>query len=134
MKKILKLSLLLTVLLTTISTYAIDGDFLLYVKKENGKVISFSLNKIKKINVAIYDQDNKLIFSETATGTNGILRTYSLQEFPSGIYFLEVENNMKKVRHEIVIDNKSSIVSKKAISEVYKSDLKMKNQNVATAN
>jgi hypothetical protein len=134
MKKILKLSLLLTVLFTTMSTYAIDGDFLLFVKKENGKVINFSINGIKKVNLSIYDKDNILIFTETSTGKNGISKAYNLDEFPAGTYYLEVENNFKKVRHEIVIKDQISTLSKRPITEVYKSSLNIKNQNVANFN
>ncbi|PZX91818.1 secretion protein, partial [Flavobacterium aquariorum] len=55
MKTILKLSLVVLVAMTTMSTYAIGGDFLLNVKKGTGKEISFSVNEIQKANVTIYD-------------------------------------------------------------------------------
>ena len=134
MKTILKLSLVVLVAITTMSTYAIGGDFLLNVKKGTGKEISFSVNEIQKANVTIYDTSHNVIYSETATGKEGILRTYSLEEFPDGVYFLEVETNLKKVTHEIVIANEVSTLSRKSIAEVYKGELKMKNQNVAAAN
>jgi hypothetical protein len=134
MKTILKFSLVVLVAMSTMSTYAIDGDFLLNVKKGTGAAISFSVNEIQKANVTIYDKDHTVIFSEVATGKAGISKTYSLEEFPDGIYYLEVETNSKKVTHEIVISNEVSTLSRKSIAEVYKSDLKMKNQNVATTN
>jgi hypothetical protein len=120
MKKILKLSLLLAFVLTTMQTYAGEGDFLLYVKKGDGKAIRFALNGIKNINLSIYDKDGNLIFSEKATDEVGILRTYSLEEFPEGTYFLEAENNLKKVRYEIVIANENASLSKSAVAQVYK--------------
>jgi len=134
MKTILKLSLVVLVAMTTMSSYAIDGDFLLNVKKGTGKEISFSVNEIPKANVTIYDKDHVVIYSEVATGKGGILRTYSLEEFPDGVYFLEVETNLKKVTHEIVISKEVSTLSRKSIAEVYKGELKMKNQNVASTN
>ncbi|TRX00995.1 FimB/Mfa2 family fimbrial subunit [Flavobacterium gawalongense] len=127
MKKISKLSLLLVVAMTSMSSYAIDSDFLLNVKKGKGNEISFSLNQIKKVNVSIYDDKDNLIYTENATGETGILRTYNLDEFPVGIYYLVVENNLKKVRHEIIISEEKSILTTKAISEVYKPALKNKN-------
>ncbi|MFV5691199.1 FimB/Mfa2 family fimbrial subunit [Flavobacterium sp. LT1R49] len=127
MKKILKLSLLLVVAMTSMSSYAIDGDFLLNVKKGKGNEISFSLNQIKKVNVSIYDNENNLIYAENAKGEKGIVRTYNLDEFPVGTYYLVVENNLKKVRHEIIISEEKSILTTKAISEVYKPALKNKN-------
>jgi hypothetical protein len=134
MKTILRLSLAVLVAMTTMSSYAIDGDFLLNVKKGTGKEISFSVNEIPKANVTIYDKDRTIIYSEVVTGKGGILRTYNLDEFPDGVYFLEVETNLKKVTHEILIDDKASTLSKRSVAEVYKGELKMKNQNVASAN
>lgn len=134
MKTILKLSLVVLVAMTTMSTYAINGDFLLNVKKVTGKEISFSVNEIQKANVTIYDNFHNAIYSEVVTGKGGIARTYSLEDFPNGIYFLEVETNSKKVTHEIVVSNEASTLSRKSVAEVYNTDLKVKNQNVATAN
>ena len=127
MKKILKLSVLLVVAMTSMSSYAIDGDFLLNVKKGKGNEISFSLNQIKKVDVSIYDDENNLIYTEKAKGEKGIVRTYNLDEFPVGTYYLVVENNLKKVRHEIIISEEKSILTTKSISEVYKPALKNKN-------
>ncbi|MEZ0130889.1 T9SS type A sorting domain-containing protein [Flavobacterium sp. LBUM151] len=128
--KNLKLSLVCAVLLSGISTYAIDGnaDFNLHVLK-NGKLITFGLNQVQKANLAIYDQDGNMFYSETASGKDGILRTFNLQDFPDGTYFLEVEDNAKKVRYEIVVNNSIASLSSKAVSTVYKSS--DKNTSVA---
>ena len=128
--KNLKLSLVCAVLLSGMSTYAIDGnaDFNLHVLK-NGKLITFGLNQVQKANLAIYDQDGNQFYSETASGKEGILRTFSLQDFPDGTYFLEVEDNAKKVRYEIVVSNEIATLSSKAVSAVYKSS--DKNTSVA---
>jgi len=134
MKKILKLSLVCAVLFTGMSTYAIDGneDFNLHVLKTNGKLITFAVNQVKKASLAIYDKDGNLIYAENASGKDGILRTFSLEEFPAGTYYLEVEDNVKKVTHEITITGDTSVLSKKAVSSVYKSGFYNKNTSVAT--
>jgi len=132
MKTILKLSLVVLVAMTAMNSYAINGDFLLNVSKGNGKQISFSVNEIQKANVTITDKFHNVIYTEIATGKGGIQKTFSLEEFPDGIYFLEVETNSKKVTHEIVILNEVSSLSRKSFAEVLKTDLKMKNQNVVT--
>ncbi|MRX40166.1 T9SS type A sorting domain-containing protein [Flavobacterium sp. LC2016-23] len=134
MKKILKLSVVCAVLFTGMSTYAIDGneDFNLHVLKANGKVITFALNQVKKASLSIYDKSGTLIYSENASGKDGILRTFSLEEFPEGTYFLEVEDNAKKVRHEIIVTDEKSVLSSKAVSSTYKADSNAKNTSVAT--
>ena len=131
MKKIIKLSLVCAVLLSGFSTYAIDGneDFNLHVLK-NGKLITFGLNQLQKAKLAIYDQDGTLFYSENASGKDGILRTFSLQDFPNGTYFLEVEDNAKKSRYEIKVNNEVTTLSPKAISSVYKTTAE-KNTSVA---
>ncbi|MEO6174002.1 MAG: secretion protein [Flavobacterium circumlabens] len=133
MKTSLKLSLVCAVLFAGTSSYAIDGneDFNLHVLKANGKLITFALNQVKKANLAIYDKEGTLIYSESASGKDGILRTFSLEEFPEGTYFLEVEDNVKKVRHEITITDETSVLSKKAVSSVYKAGFSAKNSSVA---
>ena len=119
MKTILKLGLVMVLAFTSMSSYAIDGDFLLNVKKGDGKLIGFSINGITKINVSIYEGNN-LIYSEYATGKEGIKRTYSLEEFPEGTYYLVVENGLKKVKYEIVVGEKMAEISRKTVVEIYK--------------
>ncbi|MBB4803105.1 hypothetical protein HNP37_003180 [Flavobacterium nitrogenifigens] len=132
MKKIAKMSLVAALLFTGISTYAIDGtsEFNLHVLKANGKLITFALNKVQKASLAIYDKDGTLIYSENASGKEGILRTFSLEEFPEGTYFLEVEDNVKRAKYEIKITEDTSVLSRNAVSSVYKSGF-AKNTNVA---
>ena len=127
MKTILKLSLVVLVAMTTMSTYAINGDFSLRVMSGNGKEISFAVNQIQKVNVTITDKFHNVIYTEVATGKDGILKTYSLEEFPEGTYYLELETNSKKVTHEIVVAREVSTLSKKSIAEV----VKVKDLNVA---
>lgn len=134
MKTILKFSMAILVALTTMGAHAGDGDFLLNVKKGTGKTIIFLVNEIQKANVTIYDKNHNIIYFEKATGNEGIMMAYSLEEFSDGIYFLEVETNLKKVTHEIVISNEVSTMSRKAVAEVYKGDIKLKNESVATTN
>ncbi|KAF2517620.1 T9SS type A sorting domain-containing protein [Flavobacterium zhairuonense] len=126
MKTILKLSLVAAVLLTGLNTYAIDGDaeFGLHVLKGNGKLITFALNQTKKAYLSIYDKDGSLLYSENASGKDGILRTFSLEEFPAGTYYLEVEDSNKKVRHEITVSDDATVLSSKAVSSVYKNAAK----------
>jgi hypothetical protein len=117
MKTILKLSLVLLVTMTSMSTYAIDGgDLALKVRNSNSKEISFAINQIQKANVTITDKFHNVIYSEVATGKEGILKTYNLEEFPEGTYYLEVETNSKKAIHEIVVSRKATTLSVKSVN------------------
>jgi hypothetical protein len=133
MKNILKLSLVCAVLFTGMSTYAIDGngDFNLHVLKRDGKLVTFALNQVKKANLTIYDKDGSVLYYESASGKDGILRTFNFEEFPAGTYILEVEDSVKKVKHEITITNDATVLSSKAISSVYKADSAAKSTSVA---
>lgn len=132
MKKTLKLSLVCAVLFGT-STYAIDGngDSALHVIKGNGNEVTFALNNVKKAHLSIFDKDGTLIYSESASGKDGILRTFSFEEFPEGTYFLEVEDSVKTTKHEITIKNNVALLSKKAVSSIYKAGFSAQNTNVA---
>jgi hypothetical protein len=118
MKKIIKLSLVCAVLLSGMSTYAIDGkdDFNLHVLKGNGRYITFALNQTQKASLSIYASNGDLLYFENASGKDGILRTFSLEEFPTGTYFLEVDDNNKKVKYEITVKGDTSVLSRKAIA------------------
>ena len=59
------------------------------------------------------------------------MRTFSLEEFPEGTYFLEVEDNAKKAKYEIIVSDHFSVLTQKAVSSVYKAGF-AKNTSVAT--
>ena len=74
MKTILKFSMAVLVAMATMEAHAINGDFLLNVKKGTGKEIVFLVNEIEKAKVTIYDEHHNVIYSETATGKGGIVK------------------------------------------------------------
>ncbi|MCI9845691.1 secretion protein [Flavobacterium pectinovorum] len=133
MKKILKLSLVAVLLFTGISTYAIDGngDYILHVIKENGNEVVFGLNNVTKAKLVIYDQDDTVIYSENASGKDGILKKIRFDNFPVGTYILEIEDNIKTTKHEINVTDTKTVLSSKALSSVYKTGFSAQNTSVA---
>jgi len=123
MKKLLKFSLMLAVVLTTAGMYANTADFSLIVKKETGKTVRFALNTTEEIGLSIYDQDNVLVHSENISGGAHYNRIYNLNALPKGVYFLEADTDLKTVRYEITIGNNSAVLSDKPTAEVYKPTL-----------
>ena len=135
MKKILKLSLVCALLFTGVSTYAEggNGNLRLHVIKNENNQITFSLNNVKKAKLSIYEKDGTLLYTENSIGTNeGILKKFSLEDFPAGTYFLEVENKDKKIVHEITVTTKTASLSNKAVSEVYKNNITTNSSDVAS--
>lgn len=120
MKKISKLSLMLGVTLLTMNLYAGTVDFTLDVKKEQGKMVTFALNKMNKVDLSIYDVEGKMIHSEKVDSQKILNRTYDLRALPEGTYFLEAESDAKISRYEISVVGATASLSANAISEIYK--------------
>ncbi len=132
MKKMLKLSLVVAVLFAGINTYAIDGngDYILHIIKENGNEVIFGLNNVTKAKLVIYDQEGTVIYSENASGKDGILKRFRFENFQAGSYILEIEDNVKTTKHEITVTDTNTVLSPKAISSVYKTGFSAKNTSV----
>ncbi|RZJ46294.1 MAG: secretion protein [Flavobacterium sp.] len=110
MTKFTKLGLVVAVFLTTVFTYAIDGkgDYILYIKTGNGKMISFTLNTVETSKFSIFDLNNNLLYTGNAASKLEISKTLSLEAYPAGTYTLEVNENGKVVKHEINVAAKKS--------------------------
>ena len=135
MKTIIKLSVVLAVLFTSVNSYAVGGndELNVHVIKNEGKLISFGLNKVQHATVSIYEADETLVYSEKINGSKeGILRTFNLDEFPAGSYTLVVENNNKKVIHEITVTSDTCSISREAVVEAYKDNFKAEKSSIAS--
>jgi hypothetical protein len=127
MKKISKFSLMLGVTLLTMNVHAGTVDFSLDVKKEQGKKVTFAINKINKMDLSIYDANDKLIHSESVNSKKNMNRTYDLNALPEGTYFLEAESDSKISRYEISVVGATASLATGAVSEVYKPVFTFKN-------
>jgi hypothetical protein len=120
MKKISKFGLMLGVTLLTMNMYAGTVDFTVDVKKEQGRKVTFALNKMDKVDLSIYDAEGKMIHSEKVDAQKNSNRTYDLKALPEGTYFLEAESDSKISRYEISVARLTATLSENAISEIYK--------------
>lgn len=120
MKKISKFSLMFGVTLFTMNAHAGTVDFSLDVKNEQGKKVTFAIDKMNTMDLSIYDADDKLIHSENVNSKKDLDRTYDLNALPDGTYFLEAESDSKISRYEISLAGVTASLSANAISEVYK--------------
>lgn len=120
MKKILKFSLVVAAVLTAMNVSASEKDFSLDVKKGEGKTVTFALNESNKVELSIYDLDNKLIHTENVNSKGSINRTYDLKALPEGTYFLVAESDTKIAKYEISVIGKTAVLASSPVSEVYK--------------
>ena len=120
MKKILKFGLVLVAALTTTNGHAGTVDFTGDVKNEQRRMVTFAINTIDKLNLSIYDADEKLIHSEIVNSKKDFNRKYDLNALPEGTYFLQTESDSKISTYEISVVGATASLSADAISEVYK--------------
>lgn len=124
MTKFTKMGLVVAVFLTTIFTYAIDGkgDYILYIKTGNGKVVTFSLNTVEKANFSILDENNTLLYAGVPAADEDnleISKTLSLEAYPAGTYFLQLNENGKVVKHKFTVSTKKvkTVVLDESVNE-----------------
>lgn len=120
MKKISKFGLMLGVTLLTMNAHAGTVDFTTDAKKEQGKMVTFALDKMNKVDLSIYDSEGKIIHSEKVDSQKDMNITYDLKALPEGTYFLEAESDLKVSRYQISVAEKSATLSADAVSELYK--------------
>ncbi len=133
MKKIFRISLVMALVLTALNAAA-SPDFLLDLKKVEGRKVSFILKEMKKMKLSIYDSNDILIFKEDVAAGKNRKRTYDLSGLPDGDYYLETESDLKIMRYEIAVAGTVAKLSAEAASEVYKpvfllKDAKVKGNN-----
>ncbi|MEL1245564.1 hypothetical protein AAEO56_14915 [Flavobacterium sp. DGU11] len=121
MKKVMKMGLVMALFLTALVANAADNKLSLNVRTGMGKLVNFTVNDIKTVNVTISAKDKEVLFSERLKSKEGkINRTYDLAAFPDGTYYLEAETGTEVATYEVTIANNGVIVSEKTVAEVYK--------------
>lgn len=123
MKKILKLTVALVALLSTINVSAIGNDFSIDVRKADGKTLSFALHESNKVLLSIYDQDHKMIHTEMVNAKGSFYRKYDLNSLPAGSYFLVAESDLRTATYEIAVSTNNAVLKAIPISEVAKPTL-----------
>lgn len=128
MKKILKLSFVLMVVLLAMNTHATGVKISKDGKASSKKMVTFALNDINKANVSIYDANNKLLHTEKVYTLNlnplksneKIVKTYDLNPLADGVYTLVAESSTKVVKYEILVVNETATIMSDPYSEVHK--------------
>lgn len=129
MRKIVKLSLVLMVVLIAMNTHATGAKNYKDEKASSKKMVTFALNDINKASLSIYDANDKLLHTENVYTLNlnplksdgkKIVKTYDLNPLADGVYYLVAESKTKVVKYEILVVNETATIMSDPYSEVYK--------------
>lgn len=120
MKKILKISLVTGVVLLAMNVYAVAVNFSFRNEFRQEKMISFGLDDTDQVKISIYDTNEKLIHSESLMVEGKIVRSYDLNNFDEGVYYLVEESNSKIIKYEVLVLNDSATIMTDPIVEVDK--------------
>jgi len=120
MKKILKISLVTGVVLLAMNVYAVAVNFSFRNEFRQEKMISFGLDDTDQVKISIYDTNEKLIHSESLMVEGKIVRSYDLNNFDEGVYYLVEESNSKIIKYEVLVLNDSATIMTDPIAEVDK--------------
>lgn len=123
MKKILKISLVLGIVLLAMNVYAVAVNFSLHNKFRQEKMISFGLEDKDRVKISIYDANDKLIHSENLTVNGKLVRSYDLNNFSDGVYYLVEESKTKITKYEVLVLSDSATIMSDPLSEVVKAAL-----------
>lgn len=128
MKKIVKLSFVLMVVLIAMNTHATGVKVSKNEKASSKKMVTFAVNDINKANVSMYDANNKLLHTENVYTLNlnplksgsKIVKTYDLNPLADGVYYLVADSKTKTVKYEILVVNETATIMSDPLSEVNK--------------
>ncbi|MFL9831071.1 hypothetical protein ABS764_09450 [Flavobacterium sp. ST-87] len=120
MKKILKISLVTGIVLIAMNVYAVAINFSARNEFRQEKMISFGLNDTDQVRISIYNADEKLIHYESLMVNGKIVRSYDLNNFDKGIYYLVEESPSKIIKYEVLVLDDSATIMTDPISEIVK--------------
>ena len=112
MKKILKISLVLGIVLLAMNVYAVAVNFSLHNKFRQEKMISFGLEDSDETKISIYDANDQLIHTESVMVDGKLVRSYDLNNFREGVYYLVEESATKISKYEVlVLDDSATMMT-----------------------
>jgi hypothetical protein len=120
MKKFIKLSLLIGVLLISGSAVARDVDFSLSFNTVTNKSINFNISNSKNVSLYFYDDSKEEIFSEVISKNNTAEKSYNLNKLENGNYYLVAESDNRIEKYKITVKENIVNVDKAPISAITK--------------
>ena len=121
MNKLLKSGLLAGFLLISASFMSKDRDFSISLGNVNSKTLNFEISNAKNVSLFVYNDIEGELFSEKLDTENRVSKSYNLNEFASGTYYLVAESETKVEKYRINIGKNNVMeVDKTPVSVVNK--------------
>lgn len=134
MKNLLKISLLATILLTSVFTYASDDrGFSLTSTEGSEKSVVFNIAATQKIEVIISANDGEVLYQKYIQGVKGAKRVYNLDAFPDGNYTFKLVTEKELAEYQISIYNGKTVISEPKFTETFRPSL-TKEKQIITLN
>ncbi|MEY2868994.1 MAG: hypothetical protein RIR01_1470 [Bacteroidota bacterium] len=128
MKKILKLSIVLVVVLLAMNTHATSHKTAKAESFSSKKMVTFAIKDVNKAEVSMYDSNDKLLHIENLYTLNlnplksseKIVKTYDLNPLADGVYYLVADSKTKVEKYEILVVNGTATIMSAPSLVVYK--------------
>lgn len=121
MNTLLKSSFLVGFLLISASLMSKDRDFSISLGNVNAKTLNFEISNAKNVSLFVYNDIEGELFSEKLDTENSVSKSYDLNEFASGTYYLVAESETKVEKYRInITKNNVMEVEKTPVSVINK--------------
>lgn len=121
MNTLLKSSFLAGFLLISASLMSKDRDFSISLGNVNSKTLNFEISNAKNVSLFVYNDIDGELFSEKLDTENAVSKSYDLNEFASGTYYLVAESETKVEKYRInITKNNVMEVDKTPVSVINK--------------
>lgn len=121
MNKLLKSGFLAGFLLISASLMSKDRDFSISLGNVNSKTLNFEISNAKNVSLFVYNDIDGELFSEKLNTENSVSKSYDLNEFATGTYYLVAESETKVEKYRISITKNNVMeVDKTPVSVINK--------------
>lgn len=133
MKDLIKKSVVVIVMITTIIGYAKGENPGKRINKEN--TTTLSINNVEKGNkLLIKDNQGIVLYKETIQKSGSYLKGFDLSELPDGIYFFELVKNIQMEIIPFEMANHKAVIKKTNKDIIYKPYVRTKESRIFVTN
>lgn len=130
MKNLLKLSFLAGFIFLSVSVMGKDKDFSISFGNVIAKKLNFELLNAKNVSLYVYNDKDGELYSEKVEKSSSVSKSYDLNNFPSGTYYLVAESEYKIEKYKITIDADDASVEKTPVLEIAKPEYTIQGNQV----